>query len=303
MWLALSPGLGWTVAVALTPLSAVLMMLLNQQGLGIGDTGAVLAALMMVAITTDAWILVAVLVAFVAMAGFQAWRCLGDISRHDLLRAARGRTALTGGAQGADTGLVLDLVSRRTARNPHNRLHGLGRGRRAVAWYDVQRAVLRQPWLLIVGLVVVDLGCVTAMAVAPSLALWPAVVLMPILAAAMTMRRVMASSSGARRNFPAGWTWDAASCSGAATVALVNSLVLAGLLIGVGTALLVALAVSVVLNGAALAGALRLVSTPPPDFATGLVMTEAGAIPLGAILTAARGWDVVVLVVLMAGLR
>lgn len=44
-----------------------------------------------------------------------------------------------------------------------------------------------------------------------------------------------------------------------------------------------------------LAAACRLARTQPPDFARGLVMTELGVVPAGALITVFRGWDVALL--------
>lgn len=51
-----------------------------------------------------------------------------------------------------------------------------------------------------------------------------------------------------------------------------------------------------------LTSALRLTTAPRPDFSTGLVMTEAGAVPLVALATGARGWVGMVAFVAAAGL-
>ena len=63
-----------------------------------------------------------------------------------------------------------------------------------------------------------------------------------------------------------------------------------------GAVRLWAVVTALVLNCAALLGAWRMATTASSDFSTGLVVTEAGVLPAGAMLTMMRGWDLLVTV-------
>jgi hypothetical protein len=294
VWALVGPGPGWSVALALAPLAVVLLMVLVQQHTTGPRLVLVVAGLLAVTLSAQPWVLVAALAAAVAAAGVLAWRGLGSMSSHDLLRTSRGAAALAGGAMGVDTGLELDLVARRTMRQPRRRIRGAGRGRRAVAWIDVQRVLARQPWLVLVGVALSDACCVAVTVAAPTLAPWTALLLMPTLAALMSVRRLTVRSKGALRNLPSGRCWGMATCAGAITVAVANSVVLTALLVGAGVPAGWALGMAVTVSSSALSGAWRLALSTPPDFSSGLVMSDAGAIPLGALLKVVRGWDVVI---------
>ncbi|MEL4506224.1 DUF6297 family protein [Luteococcus sp. H138] len=301
VWALVSPEPAWILVVVLAPGVASILVLLTQQGTRWPPLAGVLVAIVALVVVEGSGALAAAAMGIVILVcGVVAWCRLGQMSRHDLGRAAGAAAALRGSVTGADQGLVVDLIVRRTVRAPRRRIRAAGHGRLWLAQMDMRRLVNRQPWLLLVWVAVVDGCCLFASIAAPASVPWAGAGLMVALTAVMTMRRTMRLSAGARRNLPVGRSWELASCAGAIAVVAVNVLILAALMTAGGRPAVWAVAMAAVVNGSALLGAWRMSDTAAPDFSSGLVMTEAGAVPAGAALTLLRGWDVVVIIATVA---
>lgn len=216
-----------------------------------------------------------------------AWRGLGSLSRHDLVASGRTRGGLTGAIAGADSGLVYDIVlPRLLASGRARRLAGHGRGARSLAMLDALRLALRSPrvllglpasWALLWAATHAGLGTLGGVAVLPGLLL--------LLSTPLSSFRLVVRSPGLARTFP--WRPGAlrAAASGAGLLASVVWIA--------GASLVVEPLLAGILGLTAFAGAVRWLSSGSPDFSTRIVMTETGPVPIGAIGTALRGFDVV----------
>lgn len=297
VWLLWAPTAGWVTAAATAPLMGTMLALVVQQHRGSPRVWrAAPVFLIAVVVCRLGWVVAAVLAVSVMVLGVSAWRGLGGMSRFALEAAGRSASSIRGGAISVDSTLLLDLVQGRLSRPARHRLRGAGRGWRALAWVDVQRVASRDTWLMLGGALAADAACVAIAQVAPALTVWAALVLMPILAAGMGTRRRLAFSVGLRRTLPAGRLFSLVSATGAVAVAAVNAVALAVMLTIPGAVMLWAVVTALVLNCAALLGAWRMATTASSDFSTGLVVTEAGVLPAGAMLTMMRGWDLLVTV-------
>lgn len=281
----------WCVLAVVIPVGMTAAMVLFQVGWWWSPWAAG-AALVAAGGAGGAWmpLLGAVMAALVTVVlVVLAWRARRRFDRFALSAQGRRNAALSGATFGADTGLAIDLLQGRTHHALPGRLHGWGTGAMAVAGIDVQR-VLRRGVIPLAALLVADVA-VTLMSAGPVVL---AAVLMVPMAVLMTSLRRLQLSLGLRRAFPSSRAQMAGFLAGAAVVTAANVLVSA--LIGVpfwG---------SVAANLVALAGAIRMVTARPPDFSRGLLVTDAGAIPVGAVLSAIRGFDLLLLFALVAAL-
>ncbi|GAA1389439.1 DUF6297 family protein [Luteococcus peritonei] len=287
----------WLVSLVLAPPCGWLLAASSQAWTARGTRSKLVGAVGVVVLLILTRILpaaatLALLAGLCASCGWFTWRHLGRLDRFSLATAGRRTDAMMGASLGARQVLMLDLVAARLQRGSR-RLPSTGRGARAVARVDVSRVVFRYPALLL-ALLALDLLAIELPATAaPTLLLAGQTVLLAI---ALGGLRTVLASAGLHRSLLHSPVWLTA---GAAALALSNAVLLGGAtLLAGGSGVTTLLAVALL----SLAAAVRLSSAPAPDFSTGLVMTEAGVLPVGALLGAARGWDLCLVGIVLVSL-
>lgn len=212
-----------------------------------------------------------------------------------LRRAHLRRDLVRGTLTSGDTGLAVDLLVRHRldGSTPTRRLRPRGSGLGSLMTLEALRVRSRMGlwpgWVaaLAAGLVTLAVPVVHVAVLG--------LVCFGLFLPGLGMLRMLASSPGLARLFPQrGWRLRAALVAphlmvAAAVAALLGAATL--LVPGARVALLMPSAIVAV----ALAAAVRWTSIQTPDHSTGIVMTESGPVPLGAMLTAARGADLLVI--------
>ncbi|MFT3875055.1 MAG: DUF6297 family protein [Propioniciclava sp.] len=310
LWLVVAPSPAWIAVCACAGALAVLSAVVAQQGgwrrqwigVAVGVVVlAVVAALMLTGVGTPT-----VLASALALvAGVAAWWLrgraragLGCLSRFVLADRARLHAGLAGAASGADAGLLLDIATVRLAgTGTRRRLSAGGAGGRALAGYEVRRLVLRSPRLL-VGVAAVMVTTL-ALPVHPTLVLaLVCLTLVPALGLALSNLRTLIRAPGLARALGLSrLVRNLAGSAGAALAASVWCGVAVALLMMTGTPLGSAFLLAWAVGTAGLAGALRWIATPPPDFTTGLVMTDLGPVPVGALQNVLTGFTAPMIIV------
>ena len=207
---------------------------------------------------------------------------------------ARTRAGIAGAASSADAGLALDIA----ALN----LGGTGSssaltttthvGWRGVAGCEVRRLVRRSPRLLwglpatIVAAAFIPIHPTFGLATA-------CVVLVPALGLMLSSLRAVRRSRGLARALGLGQGAQvSALTAGAALAAAAWVVACALLLVASGLPAVTALFLAWAVGASGIAGALRWVSSSSPDFTGGIVMTDAGPVPVSGLLSATAGFDV-----------
>lgn len=213
---------------------------------------------------------------------------LDRIGSTALARADDLRTSLGGASVSFDVRLLADIAMNRTRRPFSGREFGLrASGPWALAWADVLRVSTRETTLLVLGNLLLAAGVVSAVFVSEGLTL-AAPLLMLGFACCLTGLRRLQTSKGLARMFPLrSVTLRVALSAVGVASAILWSLSLGVAALGAG---LPALA-GVLALWVALASAVRWCGVLAPDYSMGLIVTEFGVIPLGAVLTSLRGWD------------
>lgn len=237
---------------------------------------------------------VALLVVTAVVALVLAERRLGTLDRYVLSRSGQRSDALGAAALELDGGKAVDLVALRCAptSNPSHRLSIRGHGARAVAVAEGERVWRRcRPQTVAVAATVLVCGALgpERWSVATSaLLLW-----LPLAALLGSLRRWV-RSPGLRRTLPADRAVPAAMIVPSVLVSGVTALCLAGAWMLVGHVPPVGcLADASAAVAAALVAALSLMTGEAPSYTSGLVMTDAGPIPLVGYLQSLRGLDVI----------
>lgn len=312
LWLATAHSPVWIIGCGLAGSLAVLAAVLAQQAgwtslwrLGVGALGAlaVPATLELVGLAPPPAV---ALLAAVALS-LLTWRCwtrvrsgLATMTRWSLVRQGQLRASLAGAVSTADTNLVLDVVGLRLVGSPGRPLLVNARTRwGALAGLEVNRLIRRSPRLLI-GVAIATVFSANAPA-APSMVLAiAAIALVPALGLLLTSLRKVTLAPGLRRAIGLAPLAQVTALAAGAVLAVVgwvawsSALLLAGGL-PLSSALLLAGSAGV----AGLAGALRRIAVPAPDFTSGFVLTEAGALPVSALMTAASGFGTTLLISVM----
>ncbi|HMQ66474.1 MAG TPA: DUF6297 family protein [Arachnia sp.] len=306
LWVLAGGSPLWIAACTSTAVLAVLSAALAQQG---GGWHTLRAA---VAIAAASWTMLGalsltqvvgpVLVAAVttACAAFLAWRVaarvkvgLAGMSRFSLARHSQTRAGLAGAAAGADAGLVLDIAALNLGGTRSSRALTTTRsGWPALAGYEVRRLARRSPQLLwglpatIVAAAFIPIHPTFGLATA-------CVVLVPALGLMLSSLRAVLRSRGLARALGLGRGAQVQALTVGAALAAATWIVACGLLLVVsGLPLLTASLLAWAVGASGLAGALRWVSSSSPDFSGGIVMTDAGPVPVSALLSATAGFDV-----------
>lgn len=235
-----------------------------------------------------------------------ARRRLDRLHRKDLVSGGELAQAMQGAFFGLDFGLMHDLVEeRRWAAIGHVKVaRGRGSGPTTLAWRDLQR-LARNPRPLI-GLAMSALVPYAVLAlgggrlVAPVSATVTMITLVPFL----TGLRVLSRSRGLARGLPFTETKmrDALVQVPLALIVLWVAMILPALLMAqpitssreIATAVFAASGIGF----AALLGAIRWVSSQPPNFQVPMLATGAGAIPPSLVANLVRGIDMTLLITL-----
>lgn len=252
-----------------------------------------------------AFIVAAVGLLLVIVAGFIAYRRLRGVRRQRLTSGGSLLSGLQGAAFALEFALIRDiLVETKSKQRGHVRpTRGVGSGTQALIMRDVQR-LWRQPLpLLILAATVVVPYAIQALGLAALNPPVSALVLMTALVPFMNSLRVLTRTKGLQRCFP----FDPAQVK---TAAMVVPAVLAllwsaaafpaflGLAGGVAAAPLDAVSSALVTGIAGFLAAVRWISAKPADYSGPIVATGVGAMPPGLMFSLLRGFDMVALVTL-----
>lgn len=306
LWLSVTPSPIWIVACTSAGALAVLAAVLAQQGDGWrvrwADGLLLVAGSLLLGVLSAFPVVTSTMIALVTtiVTSATAWRFwrrsragLGAMTGSVLARQGRRRAGLAGAVSTADAGFLLDVIAvslggSRTAR-PLNTTARLRWS--ALAGYEVRRLALRSPGLLL-GLPLVMIGAV-ALLVAPAEVLAAScIVLVPVLALLLTSVRALVTGPGLRRAIGLPSWLQVTALGFGATLAAAIWVIWAGSLLLVsgftaGSAFPLAWAVA----ATGLAGAYRRVAAPPPNFTSGIVLTELGPVPVAALWNALTGFD------------
>mgnify|MGYP003374761407 FL=1 len=310
LWALAGVSWWWVAASVVAATSAITATVLSQQGVPPLSWTVLLVAtcLLYLALSSVALlgtlpseiagcVTALLLLAFSAYTGWLAHRGLGRLNRYALAERGRWSEGITGASQGADGGLVLDIVAPRLAGRRRRSIRGeRGTGGWAVVRYECARIARRSPALLIAMPLVWTLAFV-GMLIHPSTLAIATIAGVPALGLVLSSLRVVGRAPGLARTLPLSRrALRLALTSGAFAVTLlwISSLTLATWAAGVPV--VQALPFAAACGVASLAGAIRWVGAGSPNFETGYVMTDAGPVPLGALATAVRGFDVAALV-------
>lgn len=232
------------------------------------------------------------------LASWREWRLasasLGDLSVASIAAATRTRSGVEGAMRGADTSMLFDVVAGRLSGRPmRQRLRAGGVGWAAIARASIAH-LIRRPWLLAVAFGV-GLAPALLLLASPSLGLALAsLAALCALSLALDQLRTTVRSAGLARAL--GVAHPAAMGALALPAGLVAGAltgVYAAVLMVTGTPALTAALLAWAAVGSGCAGALLLSATAAPNFARGLVMTDVGPVPVGAIMGATAGIDCV----------
>ena len=233
------------------------------------------------------------------LTGRAAWKRPDGLPLHDLRRAQGERDAMAGAFSAADSGLFLDVIgarllaSRSFVTAPRLKLAGWG----AILEAETRRC-LRSPLLLTRVLALMATIGLSSLLGIHAAVLGICLGTMVFTSLNAPALRTYATSMGLARSFP----------QSAATIRLLLSLPTAILIVALCLAIpaMTALVPSTPLplpNGlsfvaaaiAGLAGGIRWTATLPPQFTSGILMSEMGPIPISAMMNAIRGIDAAVL--------
>lgn len=265
----------------------------RRRALGWGAGSAVLGGVML-GLATMSWP-VGVLAGFVMVAAVIVALRRQELLVRPLRRAQSRRDLVRGTLTSGDSGLAVDLLVRHRldGTTPTRRLRPSGAGLTSLLTLESRRMRSRlrlwPAWaaVLLAGLATLAVpGVHVAVLGVACFALW---------LSSLGSVRMLASASGLARLFPQrGWRLRLALVTPHLLMALLlGGLLAVGVLVVSGARVSALAPLAVVL--VALAAAIRWTSIQTPDHSTGIVMTESGPVPLGAMLTAARGADLLVI--------
>lgn len=302
LWLLSAGSPVWIAACAAGGALAVVSAVLAQQGGGgtsLARAGVAVSAAwglfgaVMLTQTASPTLIASAVTAILASSawwlGRRARAGLGSMSRFDLARHGRWRSGLAGAASAADAGLVLDLLTHRLAAGRRSRPLGTpaGRGATALAGYEIRRLLLG--WVAAMILAAAAPLSPSAMLAASCVVMVPALGLM-----ASSLRMVVRAPGLARAIGLSPFAQRAALVSGAALAAAAWIAWATVPMLASGQPPLATVLLAWATGAAGLAGALRWVSAPTPVFTTGLIMTDLGPVPVGALRSALTGFDVAI---------
>ncbi|MFT3889375.1 MAG: DUF6297 family protein [Arachnia sp.] len=293
------------------PLGVLAAVLAQQDGwrslwsLGAVGVGVVLLGGVGLVVPMSSWGIALLTAGAVAALGCWYWlrarAGLAGMSASSLVRQGRLRSSLAGAVSSADAGFVLDLVSLRLIGSPDGRsLAPRARaGWRALAGYELRRLAARSPRLLL-G-IAAALIVVLAIPMAPSAVLvLSSVALVPALGLMLTSLRAVSLAPGLKRAVGLAPVAQVASLATGAAGATIGWIAWSSLLLlasgwAPDAAVLLAWSAGV----AGLAAAVRRVAAPAPNFTSGILLTDAGPVPVSALMTALTGLGGVISVAMM----